>query len=99
MRIFKLFRRILPVSLVSIGFSIACQTPSAVDEHFGEAHAANKTRMIANPEAGVEPDDGVTDLEGVTVEGTLERYRREQRSSQRKVMPTSILLQGMPSSN
>jgi hypothetical protein len=84
---------------VSLFFTLACETPSRVDDHFGEAYAANKERMIANPEAGTEPNDGVTDLEGVTVEGTLERYRRQQTQSQGKDFPTSILIQGMPGSN
>jgi type IV pilus biogenesis protein CpaD/CtpE len=85
--------------LVTVGFSLACETPSRVDDHFGDAYRANKQRMVANPEAGMEPDDGMTDFEGTTVEGTLERYRREQTRSQKKDLPTSILIQGMPGSN
>jgi len=95
----KLLRRLLPFVLASLFFTVACETPSRVDDHRGEAFAAAKQRMIANPEAGTEPNDGVNDIEGVTVEGSLERYRREQTRSQGKDLPTSILIQGMPGGN
>jgi len=73
---------------------------SAVQEHWGEAFEANKTAMIANPDAGQEPDDGVTDFEGTTVETVMEQYRKDQtKTRSKKAIPTSILIQGMPGSS
>ena len=54
--------------------------------------------MIANPEAGTLPDDGVTEIEGATVEGTLDRYRTRQDNKPSTSLPQSILLQGLSSS-
>jgi predicted metal-dependent hydrolase len=95
----KFLGRLLPLLLVSLFFTVACETPSRVDDHRGEAFAANKKRMIANPEAGMEPNDGVNEIEGVTVEGSLERYRRQQQQTPKQDLPASILIQGMPGSN
>jgi hypothetical protein len=95
----KILRRLIPFVLLLAGLSLACETPSRVDDHFGEAYRASKQRMIANADAGKEPDDGINDLEGVTVEGILKRYRREQTQPQNKSVPTSILVEGMPTSN
>jgi type IV pilus biogenesis protein CpaD/CtpE len=72
---------------------------SNVKKHWGEAYEANTTAMIANPDAGQEPDDGVSDLEGTTVETVMEQYRKEQTQSRaKKNFPTSILIQGMAGS-
>ena len=72
---------------------------SAVQEHWGEAFEANKAAMIANPDAGQEPDDGITDFEGTTVETVMEQYRKDQGQPRgQKKFPTSILIQGMPGS-
>jgi hypothetical protein len=39
-------------------------------------------------------DDGISDLEGVTVEHVIEQYRKGQQQPKSKHLPTSILIQG-----
>jgi type IV pilus biogenesis protein CpaD/CtpE len=67
---------------------------SNVGKHWGEAYAENNAAMIANPEAGQPEDDGISDLEGVTVEHVIEQYRKGQQQPKSKHLPTSILIQG-----
>lgn len=76
----------------------ACSSTPILDEHHGRALASNTDKMIANPEAGTLPDDGVTEIEGATVEGTLDRYRTRQDNKPSTSLPQSILLQGLSSS-
>jgi hypothetical protein len=77
---------------------LGCESTPILDKHYGDATRANKERMIANPEAGMEPNDGVIEIEGATVENSLKRYRREQTQAPKRNLPQSILLQGAPSS-
>jgi type IV pilus biogenesis protein CpaD/CtpE len=71
---------------------------SNVEKHFGEAYAENNAAMIADPEAGHVIDDGVSDLEGTTVEHVMETYRKGQKQQKSKNIPTSVLIQGMSGS-
>ncbi|HEY5658575.1 MAG TPA: hypothetical protein VIY27_12375 [Myxococcota bacterium] len=82
----------IAIGILSL-FAAGCA--SEVSKHWGEAYQQNKAAMIANPEAGTEPDEGVVDFEGGTVETVMERYRKEQTQSRDQKMPTSILIQGM----
>jgi len=95
-RISNPLRLLFPLVIATTGLSTACETPTRVDEHFGDAFRANKQLMVANPEAGKAPSDGINEIEGVTIEGTLERYREAQTQSRDSNFPTSILIQGMP---
>jgi len=86
---------------IVIGIAALCCVGCAsnVVKHWGEAYEANTTAMIANPDAGQEPDDGVMDLEGTTVETVMEQYRKEQTQTRsKKNFPTSVLIQGMAGS-
>jgi len=89
--------RTLTIAIGALGLMLA-GCASEVSKHWGEAYLANTSEMIANPEAGYEPDDGMVDFEGGTVETVMERYRKEQTQSRSKQIPTSILIQGMPGS-
>ena len=80
---------------VTLVFCLGCESP--VEEHYGEAFHANNQRMIADPNAGQEPTDGITAFEGSTVETTLVRYRRQQEKAPSKVLPNSILQQALSS--
>ena len=80
--------------LVGLTSLAGCETNSRLDEHYGDAVRANRIAMTANPDAGMQPNDGVTELEGATVEATLDRYRRTQTEPADTDMPTSILIQG-----
>ena len=78
---------------------IGCETTSHIDETFGLATKTYKEKMIANPEAGTTPDDGVIEIEGTTVEQSLKRYRTKQtRTPTTTALPRSILTQGVSSS-
>ncbi len=84
--------------LVCLAATVACESTSRVDEHFGDAVRANRLAMTANPDAGTQPSNGVTEMEGTTVEGTLDRYRSAQTRTPQSNMPTSILMQNAPRS-
>ena len=84
--------------LLSLGATLACETTSRLDEHFGDAVRANRVAMTANPEAGTQPSDGVTETDATTVEDTLDRYRNAQSQAPESNMPTSILIQNAPGS-
>ena len=72
MRTLNLIQRLVPLLfLLPVCSLLACETPSRVDDHFGDAYREAKQRMIANADAGKEADDGINEIEGVTVEGTL----------------------------
>jgi hypothetical protein len=64
-----------------------------VEKHWGEAYAENNAAMIADPDAGQLQDDGISDLEGVTVENIIEQYRKGQEQPKSKTIPTSIVFQ------
>jgi len=81
------------VVLVCLALVVGCA--SNVEKHFGEAYAENNAAMIADPEAGHVVDDGITDLEGTTVETVMETYRKGQSQQKSKNVPTSVLIQGM----
>jgi hypothetical protein len=83
------------VLCVALGFGCA----SAVDEHWGESYASLTEQMIIDPEAGAVPDDGVSELQGTTVEGVMSRYRREQEKPPDKTFLESVLEAGMTSGN
>lgn len=72
-----------------------CSTGCAsnVEKHWGEAYAENNAAMVADPDAGQAEDDGISDLEGVTVEHVIEQYRKGQRQQKSTDIPTSILIQ------
>jgi type IV pilus biogenesis protein CpaD/CtpE len=72
-------------------FTIGCA--SNVEKHWGEAYAENNAAMVADPDAGQLEDDGISDLEGVTVEHVIEQYRKGQRQHKSRDVPTSILIQ------
>ena len=78
---------------------VGCETTSHIDETFGLATKTNNEKMIANPEAGTTPDDGVIEIEGATVETSLKRYRTKQtRTPNTTALPRSILSQGASTS-
>jgi hypothetical protein len=67
---------------------------SNVEKHFGESYHAVTEQMIANPEAGQQPDDGVTVLEGETVENVMEQYRKGQTRTKSQTLPSSMITTG-----
>jgi hypothetical protein len=71
--------------------SLGCA--SNTERHWGEAYAENNASMIADHEAGQAADDGISDLEGVTVEHVVEQYRKGQEQPKSDEVPTSILIQ------
>ena len=95
MRIFKSL-----VVMMACGCFVAAVgcASNNVEKHFGEAYAENNAAMIADPEAGHVADDGVSDLEGTTVETVMDTYRKGQRQPKSKNIPTSVLIQGMSGS-
>jgi type IV pilus biogenesis protein CpaD/CtpE len=80
-------------AVVVMACSCAIGCASNVEKHWGEAYAENNAAMIADPEAGQSEDDGVSDLEGVTVEHVIEQYRKGQQQPTSRKVPTSILIQ------
>jgi hypothetical protein len=90
----EIARLIAPVLLVA-ALGLGCA--SNVEKHWGESVASVNEKMIADPEAGKAPDDGVSELEGVTVEGALTRYRKEQVAPAKKNLEKSILSSGVTS--
>jgi hypothetical protein len=79
------------VVVMACAGAIGCA--SNVEKHWGEAYAENNAAMIADPDAGQSEDDGISDLEGVTVENVIEQYRKGQRQPKSREVPTSILIQ------
>ena len=97
MSISKSFRCFVGAAIL---FSLGCETPpSRVTENFGKAYESNNSAMLANPDAGQDPADGVTLFEGVTVENALRQYRREQVKPVSKSLPSSILEQAVSGSS
>ena len=94
----SLSKSILCAAGLALLFGAGCETPSAVSDHWGEAFHANNERMIANPEAGEQPADGVTAFEGTTVENALKQYRREQSKPASYTAPPMIMNQAGSSS-
>ena len=86
--------RVIRASLIAAGAaallaSTACTSP--VDEHFGEAVAANRQAQIANPAAGNEPADPTPGLDGITVERALTEYRTPISEKTQPRQETTIL--------
>jgi hypothetical protein len=79
---------------LALCFSLGCTT-SRVADHMGEALHANNTQMIVDANASQKESDGVVEFEGTTVENTMHRYRRTQTKTQVKVLPGSMLGQGV----
>ena len=71
---------------------VAFGCASNVGKHFGESYHSVTEEMIANPDAGLQPDDGVIELEGETVENVMTRYRKGQTRTMPQALPTSILM-------
>jgi hypothetical protein len=90
----SLSRSMLCATGLALLFGAGCESPSPVSEHWGDAYHANNERMVANPDAGEEPADGVTAFEGTTVENALKQYRREQAKPTSYKAPGMILNQG-----
>ena len=72
-----------------ICFDLGCA--SRVSKHMGDATRASAANMIVNPNAGTDAGDGTVAFEGETVENTMLRYRRTQKTLQIKTLPGSIL--------
>ena len=87
-------RRTLVMAIAALVCICGTGCASNVEKHWGEAYAENNAAMIANPQAGQMEDDGITDLEGVTVEHVIEQYRKGQQQPKSRDIPTSILIQG-----
>ena len=66
--------------------AIGCR--SLVEEHMGDAHNENKSRMIANPAAGKELTV-VDGIDGGTGENVMQNYHRQQVGPQ-KAIPSVI---------
>jgi hypothetical protein len=79
---------------LALCFGLGC-TGSRVADHMGEALHANNTQMIVDANASQRESDGVVEFEGTTVEGTMHRYRRTQKKAPSKVLPGSMLNQGV----
>ncbi len=77
---------IAAVSLAAFGCA------SNVEKHFGEAQTEVTQRMIANPEAGNVPDDGIIEFEGETVESVMANYRKAQTKTKSEILPQSMIL-------
>ena len=87
-------QRALIGSIAALSFVCTVGCASHVEKHWGEAYAENTAAMIVDPDAGQLQDDGVSDLEGVTVEKVIEQYRKGQEQPKSRSIPTSILIQG-----
>jgi hypothetical protein len=74
------------IALVGLG----CVS-SEVGQHHGESFTSLNEQMIANPHAGEQPDDGVSSLEGKTVEDVLTRYRKGQVETTPDGLPPSMI--------
>ena len=68
-------------SLVWIGVlalsALGCRYPSLVEEQMGVATREHHERMIANPDAGEEPDSP-EGIDGETAQTVMKRFRKEQ---------------------
>ena len=70
---------------------LACAT-SEVGQHWSESYTSLNDQMIANPDAGQQADDGVSSLEGKTVEDVMTRYRKGQVETPPVGLPASIVM-------
>jgi hypothetical protein len=78
------------LALALAAFGAACAGPSGVDDHWGEAHRANATGQIANPQAGQFSQEAPRSLDGQTAEQAMENYRKEQATREKPQVPSII---------
>ena len=76
---------------ISVLFAFGCES-NYLEKHFGETFQETTRQMVANPDAGKQPDDGITELEGETVENVMSQYRRGQTIQKSDSMPNSIVI-------
>ncbi len=70
----------LAIQLLAFAPLAGCSTPfsSRVDEHWGEAHRANVSQMIADPDAGYRDRELPPGLDPTTGTQVIENHRKRQ---------------------
>ena len=87
----------IKTGLFVVGLAALCGCETNSEKHFGEAHRAVTAQMIANPDAGKQPADGVSELEGETVENVMTQYRKGQTEVKSDALPSAMIGTGTSS--